>query len=141
MTFARKLGLAALLVMSPLLASAADDFLVVANPSVELERISTAKLSRLFLKKVTRWDDGTAVFVVEVGDRKVREAFADRVHSMSLSALRTYWAQMVFSGRDVPPLEKASAEEVLQYVRSHPGAVAIVPAGTPATGVKRVIVE
>jgi hypothetical protein len=126
---------------APATAAAPEPFLVVANGSVGIEQIPASTLSRIFLKKQTRWSDGAAILVAEIGDKEVRAAFSAQVHSMSLSALRSYWAQMVFSGRDVPPVEKGTAEALLAWVREHPGAIAVVPPGTALVGVKRIVVE
>jgi hypothetical protein len=46
-----------------------------------------------------------------------------------VSAVESYWQQAIFSGRSVPPLEKASDAEVLAFVRANPGAVGYVSGG------------
>jgi len=119
----QKALLAALVTALPLLASADEAFVVVAHPAVQVERLTRAELSRLFLKRDTRWPDGQGVLVVEPADPELRKAFAARVHGKSLGALRSYWNQMIFGGHDVPPVEKPSDEAVVAYVREHPGAV------------------
>jgi ABC-type phosphate transport system substrate-binding protein len=135
MAIAKKLALFVLLAAAPALAGAAE-FKVVAHPSVSLERMSGDRLSRIFLKKDTRWPDGLPAAVIGVKTPEVREAFTEKVLGMSLGELRSYWAQLVFSGRETPPLERHSDAEVLEYVRSHPGAVGFVSGGAPTSGVK-----
>jgi len=49
---------------------------------------------------------------------------------------------MIFSGREVPPVEKTSGEEALAFVRDNTGAIAYVAAGTPlGRGVKALTVQ
>ena len=56
--------------------------------------------------------------------------------------VKAYWQQMIFSGREVPPPEKASAKDVVAFVSANRGGVGYVPAGTPlGEGVKTVDVK
>lgn len=127
---------AALLLAGAAQADEARDFKVVVhpdNPATELDRDA---LSRLFLKKSLRWPDGVAVQPVEPAAAPLRAAFADQIHRKSLNAVKSYWTQLIFSGRDVPPLERAGDAEVLAYVRATRGAVGYVSASADAAGAK-----
>jgi ABC-type phosphate transport system substrate-binding protein len=114
----------------------ADDFKVVVNASNPVDAMSRAEVSQLFLKKVTRWPGGEVVHVAEPGSAAVRETFYRKVAGKSLSAVKSYWNQLIFSGREVPPVEKASDEDVVAFVRANPDAVGYVSAGAAAPGVK-----
>jgi hypothetical protein len=48
------------------------------------------------------------------------------VLSKSVSSIKAYWQQQIFSGRDVPPPEKQSEAEVLEFVRSNATAIGYV---------------
>jgi ABC-type phosphate transport system substrate-binding protein len=118
-------------------ARAADQpFLVVAHPSTQVSELSRAQLSRLFLKKSTQWPDGSAVRPVEPLEPGLRQAFAREVHDRSLADLAAYWNALIFSGRELPPLEKSSDADVVAYVRATPGAIGYVSGGTETTGVR-----
>ena len=65
-----------------------------------------------------------------------RSAFSNDVLRKSVNAIKVYWQQEVFSGRDVPPPEKASVREVVAYVQANPGAVGYVPSGTSTSDCK-----
>ena len=43
-----------------------------------------------------------------------------------MAAISSYWAQRIFSGRDVPPPELDSDEAVIEYVLKNRGAVGYV---------------
>jgi hypothetical protein len=63
------------------------------------------------------------------------------VHGKSVTAIKTYWQQQVFSGRDVPPVERPGDAEVVAYVRENVNAIGYVSAGAPlARGVKAVTI-
>ncbi len=127
---------AALAVALALPARAEDGFRLVVHPSNAVDSLTRAHAAQLFLKKTTRWPSGGPVHPVEPADERLRERFADKVLGKTLGGVRAYWNQLIFSGRDVPPLERASDDEVVAYVRANPGAVGYVSAGAGTAGVK-----
>lgn len=130
------LTLGLLLLGAPAAARADDEFKVVVHPDNPAGEVSATALSRLFLKKSLRWEDGVAVQPVVPASPHLQERFARTVHERSVNALKSYWNQVIFSGKDVPPVEKASDAEVLAFVRANRGAVGYVSAATEAAGVK-----
>ena len=44
----------------------------------------------------------------------------------SVAAVRSYWQQRIFSGRDVPPPEVDTENQVIKYVAGDPGALGYV---------------
>jgi ABC-type phosphate transport system substrate-binding protein len=116
-------------------AAANEPFVVVVNVNNSLTQMRAMEVSNLFLKKTTAWKDGKRVLPVDLlSPASVRESFCQKVHSRGPAAVKSYWQQMIFSGREVPPVEKGSASEVLAFVRSNPGAIGYVPAGTALGG-------
>ncbi|RKH13184.1 hypothetical protein D7V97_06345 [Corallococcus sp. CA053C] len=114
---------------------------VVVHPSNPVTEVSRSRLSQLFFKKSTQWDSGTTAMPVDLNDSSpVRAAFCDEVLKRSLPAVRAFWQQRIFSGRDVPPPELPSETEVLAFVRANPGAVGYVAVGTPTPGLKVVAI-
>ena len=112
-------------------AGAAEPFQVVVHASNPVSELSAQEVSKMFLKKFVRWGDGTRVLPVDLEERSaVRETFSLRVHGKSTSAIKAFWQRMIFSGREVPPPEKKTAREVVDYVRGHKGAIGYVPVGT-----------
>jgi ABC-type phosphate transport system substrate-binding protein len=135
----RTLVLALALLAAPALPARAaepDGFKVVAHPSNKAAQgLTRAQLSQLFLKKTTRWADGKRVLPVEPADLQTRERFARRIHGKSSTAVKSFWNQQIFAGREVPPLEKASDGEVVAYVRANPDAIGYVSPGADVSGV------
>ena len=116
---------------------AAGGYQIVVNPSNPAAAVSAAQLSRMFLKKLPKWDHGaTVVPVDQPAEAAVRAEFSKAVHGKAVAAVAAYWQQQIFAGRDVPPAEKAGDEAVLAFVRANPGAVGYVSAAANTSGVK-----
>lgn len=102
-------------------------FLVVVNaknPSTALDRDF---VKDAFLKKATRWPDGSVIKPIDLSPSSpVRERFSNDVLKRSVTAVKSYWQQMIFSGRDVPPAEVSSDEDVIKFVVANPGAIGYV---------------
>ena len=119
--------------------SAEPGFKVVVNAANPVTGLTKEQLSGVFLKEITRWEGrGTAAVPVDLAaGSEVREEFSQAVHGRSTSAIKSHWQRMIFSGRGVPPPEKATVQEVLAFVTATQGAVGYVPSGTPIrSGVK-----
>jgi hypothetical protein len=109
---------------------------VVANPSVSLSSISREELSRIFLKKTSKFHDGHAASPVDLlTSSTVRDSFSRDVHGKPTSAIEAYWQQQVFSGREVPPPEKSEGA-ALDFVRSNANGVAYVSSAADTGGLR-----
>ncbi len=123
-------------------AAQAATFKVIVNNSVSASSLSKKAASDLFLKKTTKWENGAAVLPVDqIDSSSAREGFSKAVHGKTAAAVKSYWNQQIFSGRDVPPVEKKSDAEVLAFVRSTPGAIGYVSDAAAVDGVRVVTVN
>jgi ABC-type phosphate transport system substrate-binding protein len=130
-----------LLLLTILLADATTGakpgFLVVVNQANPVSSLSRQELSDLFLKKSSEWPGlGRVLPVDQPEGAAVREIFNREIHRKTSSAVRAYWQQRVFSGRDVPPPEKEGDQEVLAYVRKNAGAIGYLSPKASTEGVK-----
>jgi hypothetical protein len=102
-------------------------FQVIVHPRSPQSAITRELLTEAFLKKTTRWASGEQIRPVDLRfDSPVRHQFSERVLRRSVSAIRNYWQQRIFSGRGVPPPEVESDAAVVRYVQQHPGGVGYV---------------
>ena len=103
-------------------------FKILLNASNPISELTTYEISKLFLKKVKQWKESKeAVLPVDlVADSPVREEFSSAIHERKLSSIKAYWQKQIFSGRGVPPEEKGSDQDVLEYVAGHAGAIGYV---------------
>ncbi len=114
----------------------AKSYKVIVNPSNPVSSMSREDLSRIFLKKSTRFSDGHGASPVDLPvNSSTRESFSKDVHGKSSSAVDAYWQQLIFSGRDIPPAQK-SESGALEFVRSNENAIGYVSAGADTAGLK-----
>ena len=137
--FLLQLGVLLLLAAKP---AAEPGLRVVVNENNRVSSFSREELSELFLKKTTVWPDGTVVLPVDqFEDSETRAAFNRDIHGKSGGAVRAYWQQRIFSGRDVPPPEKDSDAAVIAFVRRNRGGIGYVMSPAPGPGVRFVPVR
>ncbi len=137
------LALAAFLVATPALSAQQGGYRLIVNAANPVSTLEARDVSRMFRKEITRWKDGSAVAPVDQRTQApARAAFSQKVHGRSVQMIAEFWRQQIFSGRNVPPVEKASDSEVLDFVRSNPGAIGYVSSSTSlAPDVKVVVVN
>jgi len=109
-------------------ARAADlGFVVIVNSDNPTNSIARDALSDIMLKKATKWSDGQAAQPVDRDPGSfVRGRFSTVIHKKSVSAIKSYWQQQIFSGRAVPPVELRTDAEVIAHVQRTSGAVGYV---------------
>lgn len=107
-----------------------SEVVVIVNSNNATGALSKEFLRRAFLKQVTRWQDDETIRPVDLASRSpTRKQFSESALGRSVEAVKSYWHQRVFSGRDVPPPELPTEEAVVRYVKEHQGAVGYVSAG------------
>jgi len=133
----------ALAVLSPgrragALAATSSSFHLIVNPSNTMATAERKFLADAFLKKITRWPGtGEVIRPVDLrADAPVRHLFTDEVLHRSVAAVKNYWQQLVFSGRELPPPEVDNDEQVIRYVTRSAGAVGYVSGGANLERVK-----
>lgn len=108
---------------------------LVVNASNTLPSITRTKAADLFLKRVTRWDNGRAVTPVDLSEKNTaRSSFCKELLGKETAWVKSYWQKMIFSGRATPPVELSSDAEVLDYIKNNADAIGYVgePTAVPA---------
>jgi ABC-type phosphate transport system substrate-binding protein len=117
-------------------------YVVIVNAENPSTGVSRKFITDAFLKKATRWAHGELIRPVDqTADSAVRRKFSDDVLKRSVAAVRSYWQQLIFAGRDVPPPEVGTDEAVVEFVLKHTGAVGYVSGAAKLGGAKVVNVE
>ena len=120
----------------------AQDYVIIVHSSNTESSITSSDLSKIFLKKQSNFKNGTkAVPVDQTNESAVRESFSKEVMNRSISAMKNYWSQQLFSGSAIPPDELANDAAVISFVASNPGAIGYVSASADVSGVKVLSVE
>lgn len=102
-------------------------FVLIVHPANPVSDVSRSFLADLYLKRTTRWEDGELARPVDQrADSEARRAFCESVLKRSVEAVKRYWQQRIFSGRDLPPPELDGDDAVVSYVATHRGALGYV---------------
>lgn len=106
-------------------------FHVIVHPSNPAAALTRQQLAKLFLKKATVWDNGTPAIPVDLkSSSAVRQFFSKLILDKSVQNVKMYWQQLIFSGKEVPPVEKSSDYDVVKFVENTPGSVGYISSET-----------
>jgi ABC-type phosphate transport system substrate-binding protein len=109
------------------------------NPAASIDREFVADA---FLKKISTWPNNEVVHPVDLAPGSpVRRQFSDEVLHRSVAEVKSYWQQRIFSGRDVPPPELDTDEEIVKYVLKYDGAIGYVSGTAALSGTKALTVK
>jgi ABC-type phosphate transport system substrate-binding protein len=123
-------------------ATGASAWRAIVNPSNPASSVERRFLSDVFLKKVSRWPTGEGVRPVDLREgATTRQRFSEDVLERSVASVKSYWAQLVFSGRDVPPPELDNDDEVVRFVLKNVGAIGYVSPGAATDRAKTLTVR
>jgi ABC-type phosphate transport system substrate-binding protein len=136
------LSLSVLFGRSTAQAEAVSDFRVIVHPENPATSFTREFLTDAFLKRTTRWGDGEMLRPVDQrSTAPARLKFSEAVLRRSVAAVKNYWQQRIFSGRDLPPPELDSDDAVVGYVMSHRGALGYVSGAAKLDKAKPVTVQ
>lgn len=117
----------ALLALAGPASAGTDGFKVIVHKDNLARGLQKSKIALMFMKMTGKWEGGAAVEPVDLpAASAVRAAFTTAVHNRDVDAIKAAWQRAVFAGRGEPPPERASDEEVVAYVASHPGGIGYV---------------
>ena len=122
--------------------SAPPPYQVIVHPQNQVGTVERKFLEDAFLKKINAWPNDEVIRPADlVPDSPVRRAFTRDVLNRSVEAVKGYWQQRIFSGRDVPPPEFQRDVEVVQFVLKHEGGIGYVAGAAKIEGCKVVVVR
>jgi ABC-type phosphate transport system substrate-binding protein len=117
--------------------SARAAYQVIVHPDNASDTAACLFLQDAFLKKITMWPGGDVILPADLTpNSSVRRQFTEDVLKRSVDAVKSYWQQRIFSGREVPPPEFNTDDDVVKYVLKHEGAVGYVSANANLQGCK-----
>ncbi len=101
------------------------DLVLVAHPHSGIERLTQEEVINIFLGRYRLLASGVVAEPVDFPiDSDYRTRFYRRLVNKNPAEINAYWARLVFSGKTRPPLVIVTAEAVLNFVASQPGALA-----------------
>ncbi len=118
----------------------AQTFKVIVNSANDQTSISKKDLEKYFLLKTNKWPNGSKVVPVDLKTAVTRKTFTTEVLGKSVESVKSYWQIEMFAGRAVPPAEKSSDDEVVEYVKNNSGAIGYVSSSANVSGVKAITI-
>jgi ABC-type phosphate transport system substrate-binding protein len=117
-------------------------YLIIVHPRNATTSVDRKFLEDAFLKKITAWPNDDVIRPADLApDSPTRRAFTREVLNRSVEAVKGYWQQRIFSGRDVPPPEFQRDDEVVQFVLKHEGGIGYVSGNANVDGCRVVAVR
>lgn len=123
-----------LAIAGPVLAQ--SSVVIIVHPEVEETEIDEDDLRSIFLGKKSRWSDGQTIVPAMLKRGPVHEDFLDVYLGRTLQRFVSYWRQMVYTGKGIPPKSFADDAQLVEFVAGQPGAIGYVSADTRMGGVK-----
>jgi ABC-type phosphate transport system substrate-binding protein len=117
-------ALLAVLCVCSALSLAAGGVTVVAH--VDTPLLNEDTLQRVYLGKIVEVNGRPIIPVNLTKGSTLRKAFMEQVLTQDDEKFIAYWTVRRYIGKGTPPLEFATIEQQLQFVRSTPGAVGYV---------------
>jgi ABC-type phosphate transport system substrate-binding protein len=116
--------------------AAGAELMVIANNEVAERELDRATLQAIFLGKKTQWEDGAGIVPVNLEKGPTYQEFLKAIVKRTPAQYRSFWKRAIFTGTGTPPKSFATEEEIVEFVRSSPGAVGYIDASTPHEDVK-----
>jgi len=121
--------LAALVLLKPLDAAAADDAVVVIIHKDNQHAIDRSYLAAIYTGRLKGWPDGSPVFPLDQSDgASVREAFYLHFVGRTVANMQAVWAQNIFSGKGLPPKVASPDSEMKRIVSTNRNAIGYIRA-------------
>ena len=112
------LALAALL---PAVARA--EVVVVVSANSPVTSLTAAQASQIFLAKSVTLPGGGAATPIDIASGPVRDEFYTKVTGKDAAQLKSYWAQLTFTGKAKPFRQAPSAAEAKKLIAASPSAI------------------
>jgi len=129
--------LLAVLITACLSSLAFGQAVMIVHKDNPVNNATRAEAANYFLGKASIWPGGGKVMIVD--QKKSTPAgmeFLKKIVKMEESTFKNLWVEKMLSGEALPPVNKNSDVEVVEYVKANPGAIGYVSASSPHEGVK-----
>lgn len=127
------------MILCLLLASACAHagLVVIVNAKSTITSLDRDEVSRIFLKKLKVMPDGSEVIPVgQLSSPEVDERFYLAVCNKDRSQLSAYWARLMFTGKDRPPVDGKNDKGVISLVSDDTRAVGFVDEASVTSAVR-----
>lgn len=104
----------------------AQEYVVISNKNMHLQKISKLQLKMIFLKKITILDDIKIVPLNLNINSEIRKSFEKNILNLSRQKLKSYWTREHYLGHRAP-LNMKSTKSILSFIKKVDGAIGYIP--------------
>ncbi|MEA1987678.1 MAG: hypothetical protein U9N57_00555 [Pseudomonadota bacterium] len=116
---------------------AQSEMKIIVHNSVSNSSVSTYTLSRIYAMQLKNWNGGQSIKVYMLPSRhKLHREFSLKTLKMPTHQLDRLWNRLIFTGTGRTPEVVSSENEMLEKVRSTPGAIGYVNSNLSLEGIK-----
>jgi|SRR5882724_10154283 len=125
--FTRSLAHALIVTLSlDAFAARAADFVVIVNKA-NTASVDKDIVAKIYTGNMKLWGDGTAIVALDLPENDpIRANFCNEIIGKTIGNLKALWAQLVFSGKALPPKQMASDDEVKKFVSANKGGIGYI---------------
>ncbi len=117
-------------------AARAGDFAIIVNKE-NTSPVDKETVAKIYTGELKSWKDGAPVVAIDLPESNpVRASFSTEVLGKAVGNVKALWAQMIFSGKALPPKQVASDEDVKKLVSANKGAIGYVKQSSVDDSVK-----
>ena len=133
--FNRRMALLAVLLASSAMAQAG--VVVVMSSKSDVDSLSRAQVSQIFLAKTDALPNGRVAKPIDQAEgAAVRNEFYDKVADKNAAQMKAYWSQLTFTGKAQPPRKVSGDAAVKAALADNPAAVGYISDGAVDGSVK-----
>ncbi|KMM74258.1 ABC-type phosphate transport system, periplasmic component [Xanthomonas sp. NCPPB 1128] len=117
--------------------AAQAEVVVVMSSKSPVDSLSKDQVSQIFLAKSNSLPGGAQATPIDQDEgAKAREEFYKKVTGRDAAQLKSYWSQLMFTGKAQRPKHVAGDDAVKKAVAASPGAIGYIDAGAQDASVK-----
>lgn len=103
-----------------------EGYVVIAN-EIGKKQIDQKELIEIFRGKYNSWNNNEQTVIILPSSKHVNvDIIAKNIFQGNKDAMMKYWLSLVFQGRANPPVFLENDKEIIEYVESTPGSIAII---------------
>jgi len=122
-----KVGILVIMLLQSMVSSA-QGYILVTSVQTQLESVSHADLTKLYMGDKSLLDDSIYIRLARLGDESaVTRTFVNEVLGLEPDQYIQHWRRRLFSGKGIPPKVLNSSEEMAHYIESTPKAIGFLP--------------
>ena len=116
------------------IAAAQAEVVVVVSANSPVTSLTSAQASQIFLAKSVSLPGGGAATPIDIASGPVRDEFYAKVTGKDAAQLKSYWAQLTFTGKAKPFRQAPGAAEAKKLIAASPSAIGyLAPADVDAS--------